>query len=774
MVYYISTTGNDISGNGTQSSPWKTLYKATSTVTSPGNIIHVNAGTYLETQVSNLAVGVSLEGEGVTSVIQCTVTTDWTAILSLSSNNLATDGNQSISYLKFDGRNLSSFWAVNIYNRKNVSMHHCSVINFKDRGVIFGNGQGGDNANNAPSVYATGNSFHDNDVRNCAAYNTANGVYGRGCLNIGGQQGMLIYNNYISQTERPQGYNGWPIKYWNGGFLNGCKIYNNVLDKIMNHSYNGNGAWDFAIELFWVQGLEISNNIMTGGGVDLNYQDKGNYAYSAWIHHNTVKMPVQAVQMQTGVTLEYQSESVIVEDNIFDKVTIGVNYTPRPGSNITNNIIRRNLMTNVADMFIAFGDGGSNMSNTNLEISNNTMVKTNNNSGWWGISLPHINSGTCANIVVKNNIIIGSASGGITQYSPVGINGLQIINNDMFNNGNNNVPVFSNAPLPNPYTYANNLFVAAGFVSATDYHLAANSPLKGKGSDGQDIGCYVGNTPPPPANVPPTVNAGTDKIITLPINNVTLNGSGTDSDGTISSYLWEKLSGPVSGTIVSASSASTVVNNLTQGVYVFKLTVTDNQGASTSDTAQVTVNQAVVNVPPTANAGSDVVLTLPTNSTTLNGSGNDSDGTIVSYEWQNSNGGIVGTTSSVLVSNLIEGVHYFTLKVTDNSGATATDIVQVTVQTPAPPVNQPPVVNAGDDETVIISKMISGSATDDGNIVSYKWTKVSGPTGLVIVSSTSPTTQLNNLKVGTYVLRLTVKDNGGLVSFDDKILTITY
>ncbi|MEI9958263.1 MAG: hypothetical protein WDM90_18605 [Ferruginibacter sp.] len=34
-----------------------------------------------------------------------------------------------------------------------------------------------------------------------------------------------------------------------------------------------------------------------------------------------------------------------------------------------------------------------------------------------------------------------------------------------------------------------------------------------------------------------------DQNITLPTNAVTLNGSGTDTDGTIASYAWVKISG---------------------------------------------------------------------------------------------------------------------------------------------------------------------------------------------------------------------------------------
>ena len=108
----------------------------------------------------------------------------------------------------------------------------------------------------------------------------------------------------------------------------------------------------------------------------------------------------------------------------------------------------------------------------------------------------------------------------------------------------------------------------------------------------------------PAANIPPVANAGADQTVTLPVNTVTLNGSGTDADGTIASYQWTKISGPSTFTIVSPSQAQTAVNNLVQGTYQFQLTVTDNQGATATDTVVITVNPAA-NIPPTANAGTD-------------------------------------------------------------------------------------------------------------------------------------------------------------------------
>jgi hypothetical protein len=86
------------------------------------------------------------------------------------------------------------------------------------------------------------------------------------------------------------------------------------------------------------------------------------------------------------------------------------------------------------------------------------------------------------------------------------------------------------------------------------------------------------------------VSAGSDQSITLPANAVSLTGSGADTDGSIASYAWTKVSGPASGVIGSPSQASTQVTGLVQGTYIFQLTVTDNAGATASDDVMITVN----------------------------------------------------------------------------------------------------------------------------------------------------------------------------------------
>jgi hypothetical protein len=93
-------------------------------------------------------------------------------------------------------------------------------------------------------------------------------------------------------------------------------------------------------------------------------------------------------------------------------------------------------------------------------------------------------------------------------------------------------------------------------------------------------------------NEVPVADAGPSKAITLPDDSETLSGSGTDNDGQVVAYLWSQVSGPSSALIVNPGSASTDIEDLAQGIYVFQLMVTDEKGATGVDTATITVSQA--------------------------------------------------------------------------------------------------------------------------------------------------------------------------------------
>jgi len=277
------------------------------------------------------------------------------------------------------------------------------------------------------------------------------------------------------------------------------------------------------------------------------------------------------------------------------------------------------------------------------------------------------------------------------------------------------------------------------------------------------------------ANQAPTANAGNDKNITLPTNTLNLSGSGSDPDGTIATYLWTKQSGP-SGTLVGETTATLALSNLIDGTYVFRLTVIDDDGASAFDEATVTVNPAPVNQPPTANAGVDFSLVLPTNSANLSGSGSDTDGTISTYLWTKQSGPSVTMTNTsdptLSVSNLLEGIYVFRLTVTDDDGASDFDEATITVIA----ANQSPTANAGSDITLVLptnTTNIVGSGSDpDGTITGHQWVKISGAAA-TLTNTTNSTLTVSDLVEGSYVFRLTVTDDDGATAFDDVTVVIS-
>jgi hypothetical protein len=284
----------------------------------------------------------------------------------------------------------------------------------------------------------------------------------------------------------------------------------------------------------------------------------------------------------------------------------------------------------------------------------------------------------------------------------------------------------------------------------------------------------TGSTTPPPTttNKVPVANAGTDKVITLPTSSVTLSGSATDADGTIASYKWSKVSGPTSGTLANASTASTALSSLTQGAYVYRLTATDNKGATDIDDITVTVNgtTSTTNKAPVANAGSSKTITLPTNSAALSGSGTDADGTISSYKWAQVSGPSTSTWSSTIsatctVSNLVAGTYSYRLTVTDNKGATGTATVNVTVNATTSTGNKVPVANAGSPVTLTLPtntvQLSSKSYDPDGKIAVYAWTQVSGPSTAAFNSTSTSMPWISKLVAGVYTFRLTITDNMG-------------
>ena len=284
----------------------------------------------------------------------------------------------------------------------------------------------------------------------------------------------------------------------------------------------------------------------------------------------------------------------------------------------------------------------------------------------------------------------------------------------------------------------------------------------------------------PATNQPPVANAGSDKTITLPTSSITLSGSGSDADGSISKYSWTKTAGPSGAVIGSPSSASTSVTGLVQGSYTFRLTVTDNGGATAYNDVNVTVN-AAINKMPEVDAGESKTIILPMDSVLLHANATDSDGTIAAYTWRKITGPdsfniISPSQSTTLIKSLVYGTYNFEIKVTDDKGGVAKDTVWIKVDTLGGRLNIAPAAYAGPDQQInlpVNTVLLSGSGKDaDGEIKTYQWKKIKGPQSGTIVDFAAAQTEVRSLVQGVYLFELTVTDNDSANASDTVEITV--
>lgn len=218
-------------------------------------------------------------------------------------------------------------------------------------------------------------------------------------------------------------------------------------------------------------------------------------------------------------------------------------------------------------------------------------------------------------------------------------------------------------------------------------------------------------------NQAPVANAGANQTITLPTTSVNLSGSLSTDDVAIASYLWTRISGPNTPTITTPTNVNTSVTGLIQGVYVFRLQVTDGPGLSNTDDVQITVN--ATNNAPVANAGPNQTITLPTNSVTLDSSASTDDVGITSRTWTRTSGPNTPTivTPNGITTNvtgLIAGIYIFRITVQDAGALTNFDEVQITVNSQGNSAPSAPILSSSGHTQTTVNLEWTASIDDVG------------------------------------------------------------
>ena len=498
--YYIATTGNDTTGDGTSGTPWLTLAKACTSVAAGSHTINIAAGTYTETAKCTLAAGVSIKGVttgvtdrglGQTSILELgydpTTVHGWIELKGAAEGE---NGNQSISYVKIDGKlrvnSNNRYFGVFIAGRKNVKVHHVHIVDHYRQGIVFAGRL--DQAAAAPTTYATGNELYNSTVANSGKYY---GGVGRGGVNIGGQDGLLIHDNVLTQTGRDAGENGYVIKFFDDGYLKNTKIYNNTITKA---PYDGS-TFQFSIELWnLIGGNEIYNNTIVGS-VDLCWTTASINGYSVKVYNNIIGTDTKQSQAESGIQLEDGGENIYIYNNLFKNLNKGIRLQNDNATPITFDgvYIYNNLFNGIG--YTGGTSDGKNGTAISLSSSNNegtwsdfyiynNTIYTAYDEGFYGIQLAGVGTGT--NYHIKNNIIQGFATAPIYSYmqnAESTIDIIQIQNNVMYGNGNSNAYLKSGITPSNETTSGNITTDPSIALTYTFGYPTSSSPAIGAGVD---------------------------------------------------------------------------------------------------------------------------------------------------------------------------------------------------------------------------------------------------------------------------------------------------
>jgi hypothetical protein len=439
--YYVDPNGNDTSGNGSSTSPWKSLSTACSKVTSSGNTIFINAGNYTDNNRCNLAVGVNIQGAGKSSV---TITSAYSGgsgtgyiYRENGQTNPVPHGNNDISGFTLNGSNKTLRSGIWIRGSDNINVHDMNFTKIHTTAICFG-GYGFQTDYNTltstqPVVYGINYTIHDVVIDDCSSETSDSTNDRQGAINLIGVQNCVIYNMTLNENYPNHGVGLKAVPGW----LKGFKMYNSTITT--DHTNTDS----FVFEMYnFASDSEIYNNSfnhyisLNGGITSLNSGSSWNLK----IHDNVSVL----AGLPSTSGHEFSHNWLNVYNNYFYGGNVpaaglwSTNYLT--GSGVTHWRFNNNVVYNCSDgVYIARGN------NSYVEIYNNTF-DTMTGSPWGGSGIDGSSfSGSMSGTKIQNNLIINSAS------TPITTNGNMsgsIIDHNWLNTASPGINKTGNRPSP--------------------------------------------------------------------------------------------------------------------------------------------------------------------------------------------------------------------------------------------------------------------------------------------------------------------------------------
>src|SRR5690606_10911701 len=398
--YYVSTSGSDASGNGSQSRPWRTLHYALSRV--PGNqghTIKLSSGTFVENGPLRVPPRVNIEGAGTSTVVKSASSFHHSGgwhndkLLFQLVSGSETNGNQHLKNFVIDGDGRRLYGGIMVSKRNNILIEGLTVRNTNFVGIWF--------------IGVKDSRITRTTMRDCSM---ASASYGTGSISIASVQRVELDHLDIEDNY------GCSIKAMGVSYgpVYNVKIHHNTL-KSAEKGYwvqpNGRTTPSISLELFDADliGTEVYNNVFTG---------------NVSIVNNTYRPPKnrQAIRIYNNVfdnepgnnyALELSVHDAEVDHNYFYGGKWGITDWRHSSKNepFENWKIHHNVFYNIRGSMPGL-IRSEQVGLVNVEVYNNTIEFI----GSMDFAFLQLIGGQSRNIKIKNNLIINNTSGRRSEF----------------------------------------------------------------------------------------------------------------------------------------------------------------------------------------------------------------------------------------------------------------------------------------------------------------------------------------------------------------------